>query len=100
MAERLRVGPKHHGDTKDEAVEAARAWLDEHRPEAVYDRERMPYSIHVQPDVRGRRDLPTRWVAIIRADWTPDPAPPKRERDWHHYSEGVTVDVRPVAASA
>jgi hypothetical protein len=84
MAERLRVGPKHHADTYDDAVAAARTWLDEHRPEAVYDRARLPYSIHVQPDVRGRKeDDPLRWVAHVRADWTPDPAPSRRARDWH-----------------
>lgn len=99
MAQHLRVGPKHYADTDTEAVALAKAWLDEHRPPDVYCRERMPYSIHVQPVVRGRNDDdPPRWVAVIRADWTPDPAPPKRARDWH--TEGATADVRSFPATA
>ena len=75
MAEGLRVGPKHRADTSDGALEAAREWLELHRPVeghtgvGGYHRSRYPYTIHVKPDVQHKG----RWVATIEAVWTPTP---------------------------
>lgn len=66
MAHGLRVGPNHRADTSREAAGLASDWLAEHRPVTAYDREALPYTIHVQPE-RGR------WVAKVEATWTPTP---------------------------
>lgn len=82
MAEGLRVGPLHRAERLTDAIDAARAWLAEHRP-PPYDHTRYPLWAYKIPGER-------QWVVRIECENTPTPTA-RAKSGWRPETRGERV---------